>query len=285
MQYIGLIGQNISASRAPDLHHLLGTLNDLAVRYELQELTQNTEEVFAERLASLRQQAFVGTNVTFPFKQIAVEHADQVDESVRKVGSTNTLVLKDGRVAAYNTDYSGFIRGYQARFGHRAAGTVLMLGAGGVGRAVAFGLFEVGASHVYISDLNSAGAQALVASLTTAGYAATWVPTDEVEAVAAQVDGLVNCTPVGHYKTPGNPLAASAFKDQTWAFDAVYTPLDTEFLRCAHDAGIALMPGFDLFFYQGVDAFEIFTGVKVTDVTPVWQAFRQRYQIQSELID
>lgn len=285
MQYIGLIGQNISASRAPALHNMLGELKGLPVQYQLQELESAAHDAFQTRLSELREQSFIGTNVTFPFKQVAVASADEVDESVSKVGSTNTLVLKHGKVQAYNTDYSGFIRGYRTRLGDMPAGKVLMLGAGGVGRAVAFGLFEVGATELFITDLNEAGGQALVQALVDAGYAATWVPTADVAEVAVEMDGLVNCTPVGHYKTPGNPLATSAFGGQKWAFDAVYTPLDTEFLQCAHAAGLQLVSGFDLFFYQGLDAFEIFTSVNVDDVTPVWSAFCEQYDISSELFE
>ncbi|WP_425641109.1 shikimate dehydrogenase family protein [Marinomonas gallaica] len=284
MQHIGLIGQNISASRSPSLHNMLGKLKSFPVSYELQELDSPEASVFQERLSSIIDKGFIGTNVTFPFKQVAVDSADEVSDSVQKVGSTNTLLFKDGKIRAFNTDFTGFIRGYRKRLGDLSAGKVLMIGAGGVGRAVAFGLFEVGASELFISDLNTAGAQALAQSLNAIGYKATVVAKDSVEAIAKQVDGLVNCTPVGHYKTPGNPLAASAFGGQKWAFDAVYTPIDTEFLKAANHAGLKIVSGFDLFFYQGLDAFEIFTGVEVQDVTPVLKQFREKYDVVSTLI-
>lgn len=285
MQNIGLIGQSISASRSPSLHNMLGELKGLPVKYELQELVSPEAGAFKERLALIREKGFIGTNVTFPFKQIAVDSADEVNDSVKKVGSTNTLLLKDGKVCAFNTDYTGFIRGYRTRLGDLPAGKVLMIGAGGVGRAVAFGLFEVGATELYISDLNVAGAEALAQALNDAGCKATVVVgADNVAAIAKEVDGLVNCTPVGHYKTPGNPLADSAFGGQKWAFDAVYTPLDTEFLKAANAAGLKIVSGFDLFFYQALDAFEIFTGVEVGDVTPVWNQFREKYEVVSDLI-
>lgn len=284
MQNIGLIGQSISASRSPSLHNMLGELKGLPVKYELQELDSPEADAFKERLALIREQGFIGTNVTFPFKQVAVESADEVNDSVKKVGSTNTLLLKDGKVFAFNTDYTGFIRGYRTRLGDLPAGKVLMIGAGGVGRAVAFGLFEVGATELFISDLNLAGAEALAKALNDAGYKTTVVATADVATVAQEVDGLVNCTPVGHYKTPGNPLSESLFGGQKWAFDAVYTPLDTEFLKAANTAGLKIVSGFDLFFYQGVDAFEIFTGVEVEDVTSVWNQFREQYDVVSDLI-
>lgn len=80
------------------------------------------------------------------------------------------------------------------------------------------------------------------------------------------------------------PLAAELIQGQKWAFDAVYTPMDTEFLLEANKKGLQVVSGFDLFFYQGIDAFEIFTGQQVTDVKPVWDQFREKYDVVSSLI-
>jgi shikimate dehydrogenase len=282
MLKLGLIGQSIAQSRSPALHVMLGEMYDLPVSYELHVPADASEAAFAATLASLREQGYRGTNVTFPYKQLAVAHAGEVYQGARLVGSTNTLNLS-GSVAAHNTDYTGFIRGYRLRVGEQAAGRVLLIGAGGVGRAVAFGLFEVGATEVMIADLNAASAASLAAALNAAGFKASSVSPDGLAAAAASADGLVNCTPVGHYKTPGLPIAAELIGPQRWAFDAVYTPIDTEFLLQAHARGLAIVSGFDLFIYQGIDAFEIFTGVRA-DAKAVLQRFKQKFDIQSDLI-
>jgi len=279
---LGLIGQSIAKSRSPSLHIMLGEIHGHAVSYELHEPRDAGPEAFAQTLARLRDEGYRGCNVTFPYKQLAVSHADRVNEAVRLVGSTNTLVL-DEEISAANTDYTGFIRGYRHRLGDSAAGRVLLLGAGGVGRAVAFGVFELGATEVQVFDLNQAGARALSDSLNAAGCKASVVSAEALADAARSADGLVNCTPVGHYKTPGNPLPTSLFGGQRWAFDAVYTPLDTEFLTAAHGQGLKLVSGFDLFIFQGIDAFEIFTGVQV-DPADLPARFKQAFDIRSELI-
>lgn len=282
MVKLGLIGISISQSRAPSLHMTLGEMFDIPVNYELCEPETNSPEAFAAMLQRLRDEGFAGTNVTFPFKTLAVEYTNEVNESVRKMGATNTLRLKDG-VQAFNTDYTGFVRGYQSRFGNAAAGKVLMIGAGGVGRAVAFGLFDLGATEVLICDLNPASAEALVTALKVEGYNARVVAFADMEGASRDVDGLVNCTPVGHYKTPGSPLKADCIGGQNWAFDAVYTPMDTEFLVECHKKNVQIVSGYDLFFYQGVDAFEIFTGHKVEDDRAALEFFSNKYNITSSL--
>lgn len=289
MLHLGLIGQAIAASRSPSLHMMLGELKQLPVDYQLQVPEDDTAQAFNAKLAEIRALGFVGTNVTFPYKQIAIDSADEVNDAVKKVGASNTLLLKDGKVCAFNTDYTGFIRGYKSRMGHSLdgnvpAGKVLMIGAGGVGRAIGFALFEVGATEVLVTDLSERNAQSLVDAINEAGYKARVVAKEDIAAVTAEVDGLVNCTPVGHIKSPGMPLAAELIGGQKWAFDAVYTPMDTEFLVEAHKRGLQIVSGFDLFFYQGIDAFEIFTGEIVSDVKPVWDQFRKKYDVVSSLI-
>ncbi|WP_191601168.1 shikimate dehydrogenase family protein [Marinomonas algicola] len=289
MLNLGLIGQAIASSRSPSLHAMLGELNQLSVDYQLQVPEDDTAESFKAKLAEIRALGFVGVNVTFPYKQMAIDSADEVNDAVKKVGASNTLLLKDGKVCAFNTDYTGFIRGYKSRMGHARAGNVpagkvLIIGAGGVGRAIGFALFEVGATEVLVTDLSEHIAQSLVDAINKAGYKARVVAKEDIAAAAEEADGLVNCTPVGHLKSPGMPLAAKLIQRQKWAFDAVYTPMDTEFLIEAKNKGLHIVSGFDLFFYQGIDAFEIFTGQNVTDVQPVWDQFCEKYDVVSSLI-
>lgn len=284
MLKLGLIGQSIAKSRAPSLHRMLGELHGVEVSYELHEPRDASPEAFAETLTRLRAEGYRGCNVTFPYKQIAVAHATEMNRAVAQVGSTNTLRFDGDRVFAANTDYTGFIRGYRGRIGDQPAGRVLLLGAGGVGRAVAFALFDLGATAVDVYDLNADGARALAQALIDAGFNARAVTSAQLPEAAAAADGLVNCTPVGHYKTPGIPLDTRLIGGQRWAFDAVYTPLDTEFLVAAHGAGLAIVSGFDLFFYQGLDAYEIFADTRV-DPDRVLEPFKQRFDIVSNLID
>lgn len=281
---LGLIGNSISQSRAPFLHRMLGDIYGVDVTYNLNDPGENSREAFEGMLQRLKAEGYTGCNVTFPFKALAVEYVDEPDQAVEEVGATNTLYLADGKVRATNTDYTGFIRGYKARRSDASAGEVLMLGAGGVGRAVAFGLFHCGASKLRIFDLNPEGAKALADAVNAKGYNAEVISADEVAAAAKQADGLVNCTPVGHYATPGIPLDPSLFGGQQWAFDAVYVPLDTEFLKAAHAAGLDLVSGFDLFFYQGIDAFQTFANIEAGAAQALGR-FVEEFEVQSDLLN
>ena len=88
----------------------------------------------------------------------------------------------------------------------------------------------------------------------------------DAAAAAAGAAGLINCTPVGMVGYGGTPLPRAAMAGAEWAFDAVYTPTDTEFLTDAAAEGIAIISGWELFFYQGVHAWALFAGLPLDEV-------------------
>lgn len=185
---LGLIGVNISKSRAPALHTLLGELHDIDVDYSLWPADESSPSAFDRLLQGMQREGYSGCNVTFPFKQTALLRVDAPDLASERVGSCNTLKLGP-EIQSTNTDFSGFVRGFRYRMGEQTAGTALMIGAGGVGRAVAFGLEQVGLEHLFVYDLNAAGAKDLVNALNTKGIKATAITAEELPDVARRVDG------------------------------------------------------------------------------------------------
>ena len=88
---------------------------------------------------------------------------------------------------------------------------------------------------------------------------------NDLQAAVADATGLINCTPLGMEGYGGTSLPREFMHSASWAFDVVYTPLDTQFLQDAAAAGLEIMSGWELFFYQGVNAFEIFCGQQVDE--------------------
>ena len=85
-----------------------------------------------------------------------------------------------------------------------------------------------------------------------------------LETAVQKAEGVLNCTPIGYYQTPGCPIETSWLQEQAWCFDAVYTPRETEFLKAAQQKSINTLSGFELFFHQAHDAFTLFTGAQVS---------------------
>lgn len=255
---LGLIGDNIRASRSPALHRFAGEILGLEVRYDLflpPAMGKSFDEVFDE-VAAL---GLAGVNVTLPYKERVVAKLRVAEPSISRIGAVNTVRFAPTGAEGHNTDYSGFQAAYRAAFGDAEPGRVVMIGAGGVGKAVAFGLVALGAAEIVLVEKDMAKAVGLAKAVTAAGAGRSKGRVDALAALAG-ADGVINCTPLGMEGYPGSPVPEGVFPKSAWAFDAVYTPVDTAFRAQALAAGARFLSGWELFFHQGVDAFEIFTG-------------------------
>ena len=262
---LGLIGVGIGRSRAPELHRLAGKLCGAAVTYDLIEPAAGVPYAFDDALQACRAQGYRGVNVTYPFKEHAAAAVLAASEQVRRLGAVNTVRFDDGaQPRGFNTDYTGFERAFASRFPERSPGVVAIVGAGGVGRAIAFALVDLHAAEIRLFDQDRAKSASVATALRDQTDTRIAVCRN-LEEASAGADGLVNATPLGMHQHPGTPIPKHLIGTQSWAFDAVYTPTDTRFLLDAADAGLVVLYGYELFFYQGVDAFEIFTGMRVDE--------------------
>lgn len=255
---LGLIGKAILNSSAPDLHVRLGKLTGIETSYELFDADELSLASLEAAVQQVMAAGYRGVNVTYPFKEQAIGLADRISDGARMVGSANTLVFQDGSILAENTDFTGFMSGYRASLGEREPGRVLLIGTGGVGKAVAFGVTQLGATEVLLVDIDTARAARLAEELVRFGFSARALPSDQVADEAASCNGLINCTPIGHEKSPGCPLPPQLVQSHHWVFDAVYVPAVTELIAAARAADASVMSGVSLFVFQGVDAFKHF---------------------------
>ena len=256
---LGLIGDNIARSKSPMLHRLVGHQHGLVITYDRlipKDMGLGFDAVFAHCAAD----GYRGINITYPYKEIVTAKVRVDDPLVRGIGAVNTVVFEPDGPRGFNTDYSGFVAAYRGLRGETPPGVTLMIGTGGVGRAVAFGLLALGVGTLRLVDRDRAKAEALAIDLRAAAPGTEIEVWDTAEAAAKGAGGLINCTPVGMVGYDGTPLPAPAMAGAKWAFDAVYTPVDTQFLGDAAAAGALILSGYELFFFQGVHASEIFLG-------------------------
>ena len=224
---LGLLGSGISHSRMPLLQKHLGKISGLDIDYQLLDEPDHQLDP-VKKIRQIQQQGFQGINVTHPFKQKIVEVvARSYIAGHEAIGSYNTLRFIEGDIVGANTDYSGFIRAYQYVRGEEQPGKVFMAGAGGVGRAVACALVELGCERLIIYDPVPEQAESLVNSLTLKNIDILVAEPDEKAELIRASDGLVNCSNLGMHKYPGSAFDAELIDSQRWAFDAVYTPLET----------------------------------------------------------
>lgn len=290
---IGLIGAGIGGSLSPLLHEREAAAHGLRYAYR----TLDVEELgLAPRDAGqLARDAarlgFTGLNVTHPCKQSVIAGLDGLSDDARELGAVNTVVIDthDGgprlggsrtaaRLTGRNTDHTGFGAALAEGLPGATLRTVLLVGAGGAGSAVARALLDAGAGTLLVADADPSRAEQLAARL--AGHVAAHrtgnpagnpaaadgagrvaaVGLDEVPARLAEADGVVNATPIGMVGHPGTPFDASALTPRHWVADVVYRPLETQLVKAALAAGCRVLDGGWMAVAQAADSFELFTG-------------------------
>ncbi|AXI47536.1 shikimate dehydrogenase [Sulfitobacter sp. SK012] len=258
---LGLIGDNIAMSQSPKLHQLAGLQSGIPVSYT-RLVPKDMGLSFEALFSGLRQEGYHGVNVTYPYKERAAGLVTVANPLVRAIGAVNTVVLAGATPHGYNTDYSGFIHAYRTVRGNAALGKVVLIGAGGVGKAIAFALLTLGTTEIVCVDLEREKARALANALVATGTSCLVTIARRVEDAVEAADGIINCTPLGMVGIGGTPLNAALMAGANWVFDAVYTPVQTQFLQDAQAVGLTAISGYALFFGQGIDAWRLFSGTE-----------------------
>jgi shikimate dehydrogenase len=255
----GLIGAPIAQSAAPAMHEAAGDALGIRVHYQLIEVAGADAAGLRALLDGARRLGFAGVNITFPYKEAAVPLLDDLSDRAREIGAVNTVVAREGRLVGYNTDTTGFERAVAGLVAESNRGAVALIGAGGVGKAIAFALAALGVAEISIFDADQAKAERLAAQLR--GRLNARVVADIAGAMQGVV-GVVNATPVGMLPDTGMAVPEKLLSHDVWVADAVYTPLWTPLLLAAKERGARLLTGRELAIHQAADAFELFTGLK-----------------------
>jgi shikimate dehydrogenase len=250
MQVFGLVGNPVGHSLSPPMHEAAYAETGLDARYVTFEPAEGTLGRAFDGADAL---GIAGLNVTIPFKQRALELVDP-DPLAERIGAVNTVDFSGETPTGHNTDAAGAVRALR-HHGVALEGTAVVVGAGGAGRAVAFGLADEGMT-VRVANRTEARAH----DLADAVPGATGHGLDALADLLADADVLVNCTSVGMDAPEATPVPADTLHGDLAVLDAVYAPLETRLLREAAAAGATTVDGAWMLLFQGVEAFELWTG-------------------------
>ena len=265
----GLIGAPIAQSAAPAMHEQAAEALGARCHYQLIEVAGADPAELRALLDGVRRLGFAGVNVTFPYKEAVVPLLDEMSPGASAIGAVNTVVVRDGRLIGHNTDTTGFERAIGDLVAGSNHGPVALIGAGGVGKAIAFALANLGVVEISIFDADRVKAERLAMQLR--GRMEARVADDVANALQGAA-GVVNGTPVGMLPDRGMAVPEALLHRDLWVADAVYTPLWTPLLTAARARGAKVMTGRELAIYQAADAFELFTGLKPS-VAAIGNAF------------
>jgi shikimate dehydrogenase len=253
----GLLGAPIAHSASPAMHERAAEALGLHCHYQLIEVANAGHEELKILIEGIRRLGFAGINVTFPYKEAVLDLLDELSPRAALIGAVTTVVVRGNRLIGHNTDATGFARAITELVTASSHGAVAVIGAGGVGKAIAFALAGLGVRELRIFDSDHAKARQLAARLQ--GQAPASV-THNVEEALRGVAGVVNASPVGMLPSTGTPVPDTLLHAGLWVADAVYSPLWTPLLTAAKAKGARVMTGRELAIHQAADAFELFTG-------------------------
>ncbi len=175
-------------------------------------------------------------------------------------------MVDDGRLIGHNTDHSGFLTALRGGLPGVDLHTVLLVGAGGAGSAVAYALAAAGVAHLQIADVDADRAAAVCARVSAAvgGIRTTPLAVTQIGDALPACTGVVNATPIGMTGHPGTPFDPAALRPDLWVVDIVYRPMRTELLSAAQSLGCEVLDGGHMLVAQAADTFTLLTGVRAT---------------------
>ncbi|SDY10187.1 shikimate dehydrogenase [Citreimonas salinaria] len=257
----GLVGRGIGASRTPAMHMAEGRAQGLDYDYHIIDMDEAPAgRDLAEVLGRADSEGLAGLNVTYPYKVAVLDHLHELSDNARALGAVNTVVFRDGRRRGHNTDLWGFAESFRRGMDGVPLDQVLLVGAGGAGAAVAHAVLQLGTARLWIHDTDETRAMSVAGALNDRFGQGRAAVAPSPEAVAQDLAGIINATPVGMAKLPGCPFPTDLLHPGLWVADIVYFPLETELLAAARAAGCRVLPGAGMAVFQAARAYELFTG-------------------------
>lgn len=260
---LGVIGDPVEHSLSPLMHNR--AIASLDVDYVYLPLPVKSADL-KNAIAGFEAIGLVGFNITIPHKQSIIPLLSEISTVAQGVGAVNTVYRTDQGWIGTNTDIEGFITPLQGYNRDWSQTTVVMLGCGGAARAVVVGCAELGCTEIHVLGRNHEKLGQFKESWINSSLAITihTHPWEQLPELLAKANLLVNATPVGMYpkveQSPVDKLAMARLPENAIAYDLIYTPNPTQFLRQAKEQGAIAIDGLEMLVQQGAAALKIWLG-------------------------
>lgn len=255
----GVVADPVAHSLSPLLHNACFEHHQLDYRYIPFRVAPADLAAFLQWCV---EEKIGGLSVTIPHKMAVMPFLTHVESAAQGIGACNTIAFVDGQMAGYNTDYraamdclSEAVAKVDSRPNPFEGKAVLLLGAGGVSRAIGYGLAQRHAA-ITVAGRNHVAAEELASSLS-----GKWIPWEERHMIQPSI--LVNGTPIGMFPdVDSTPYKTNNLHEDTLAFDTIYNPEQTLFIKGARAKGCNIITGLQMFVRQAAYQYRLFTGLE-----------------------
>ncbi len=257
-----VMGYPIEHSMSPTMHNAaIRALNLNYVYLAFSILPDNLKSA----IDGIKAFDIKGINITIPFKQTIIKYLDEVDPVAQEIGAVNTIKNNEGFLSSRNTDAEGAMKAL-VDAGYKVSGkNILLLGAGGAGRAIAF-IVAKESNKIVLSDMDEKRAEKLANEIKRK-YGTSIEGKNNSHHVlkeeSKKADILINATPIGMYPNINkSPIPSEFLHKDLFVFDIIYNPLKTKLLKDATEKGCTTLSGLNMLVNQGALAFEWWTNKK-----------------------
>ena len=255
MKKFAVIGNPIDHSLSPMLHNFIfKQLNLNAVYDKICVLDSDLKTI----INKIRSGELDGMNVTIPYKSKIMKYLDEVNPWAEAIGAINVVMVQNKTVIGNNTDWYGFTLALNHNKINVNQKKVVIIGAGGVSRGVIFALKQVGATEIHIFNRTFEK----IASLSDEIIHPHEI--DELKSVIQKDSIIINCTSVG-MNSLDSPIDLNLLNKNQTVIDTIYTPLKTKLILNSEDIGADIMPGLDMFIYQGLASLDLWFGESISN--------------------
>lgn len=264
---MGLIGNPVEHSISPQMHNTMCEIMGIDSVYMPFHVKAGQ---LGAVVSAFRGLNISGFNVTIPYKTDIIEFLDEISNEAKIIGAVNTVHVSNGRLIGYNTDGQGFISSLGLQGVEIKGKDIVVIGAGGATRAIAYKMAKAEAKKMTILNRSIEKAKIICEliqanSLTEAVF--NELRPNNISKYTKDADIIINSTPIGMYpKTNEMPVDNDdMFRNNPCVVDLIYNPIKTEFLKKAEKNGCMTINGLGMLIYQGIRAFEIWNNIQIEE--------------------
>lgn len=261
---VGLLGCPLGHSLSPEMQNTAFSNTKINYVYIALEIKAKNFDTVVKGILGMN---FVGLNVTIPYKLEILKHLDEIEKTAKCIGAVNTVVIKDSKFIGYNTDGIGFLRSLEEGMGSTVKNkSIFVLGSGGASRAICSILAFNKVKKIIICNRTFEKAIALsrdINSHVSCNIEVIEMHNEKIKKSLEEADILINTTSVGTSpKIEEAPIDTNLLNKKLVVYDVIYNPRKTKLLKEAEKLGCKVISGLGMLVYQGVEAFELWTGVE-----------------------
>jgi len=266
---VGLFGNPVDHSLSPFFMNY--TLKNLGLNFRYFAFSIDSKAIY-DAVLSVRSLKFRGVNITIPYKRDVIRYIDRIDDNAKPIGAVNCILNDNNTLIGYNTDYLGFIKPFKDRDIYLSNKRAIIIGCGGVSRAVTYTLINNDISNILVVNRTKKNAFDFIKwAKEEFGFNDISYIGDRTNLTQLMIDKsdiIINTTPIGMYpKIDDSPVRESVrFHKNQVVYDLVYKPWETRLIKNAKKSGALALNGFEMLIIQGLYSLAIWFPERKKDI-------------------